>query len=241
MAIQALNPSISDAQSKIINLQDRPPFMLAADLADYYQVEPRAVAQAVKRNPDRFPDDFCFQLSEVETATVREKWSQNVITSQGSRTDLRPLGFSEAGALALSGVLKSARAAEVSVLIHRAFAAMMQERRRLADSLDARAEFMLTKQNRLWWQVKFFADKGWPFDNIRAVLTNAPAWKVALAVNDMAQLGLLPKPPAGSPNPRMFSRAAAIMDGRGAEADIPQADMFAATAMERIMMGEADA
>ena len=67
--------------------------MLSADLAKLYEVEPRALVQAVKRNKDRFPDDFAFQLSPEEAENLK---SQFVISSWGgARAD--PCAFAEQG------------------------------------------------------------------------------------------------------------------------------------------------
>lgn len=96
--------------------------MLDRDLARLYQVTTSALNQAVKRNIDRFPEDFRFQLTEEEWVSIS---SQNVTTSASKRpkTSL-PFVFTEEGVAQLSGVLKSKMASETSVRIMRAFAAM---------------------------------------------------------------------------------------------------------------------
>lgn len=104
-----------------------------SDLAILYGVEYRALIQAVKRNSDRFPEDFIFQLSNEERDSLRPQFetsnlkSQNVISKNswgGSRS--APYSFTEHGALMLSSVLKSPRAKEISVLIIRAFVWLRQ-------------------------------------------------------------------------------------------------------------------
>ena len=92
--------------------------MLDSDLAELYGVETRQINQAVSRNSDRFPDDFFFQLSEEEFAILR---SQNVTSSWGGRRQA-PKAFSEQGVYMLATVLKSQRAAEVTISIMRTFA-----------------------------------------------------------------------------------------------------------------------
>ena len=92
--------------------------MLDADLADLYGVETRALNQAVKRNIDRFPGDFMFQLNVDEKAEV--------VANCDHLAKLRfspslPYAFTEHGALMLGNVLKSSRAVEVSLLVVRAF------------------------------------------------------------------------------------------------------------------------
>jgi ORF6N domain len=91
--------------------------MLDTDLAELYQVETRTLVQAVKRNLDRFPEDFMFQLSLEESEAMR---SQFVIAS---RRNIRyqPYAFTEQGVAMLSSVLNSKRAVQMNILIIRAF------------------------------------------------------------------------------------------------------------------------
>ncbi len=94
--------------------------ILDADLAALYQVETRALNQAVKRNIERFPADFLFQLSQQEF----EDWrSQFVISNPGARMALRraPFAFTEHGALMAATVLNSRRATAMSLYVVRAF------------------------------------------------------------------------------------------------------------------------
>ena len=87
--------------------------MLDEDLAKLYEVETRALNQAVKRNKDRFPDEFMFQLTEEEYENLR---SQIVTSSWGGRRYL-PYAFTEQGVAMLSAVLKSKTAVEVNFLL----------------------------------------------------------------------------------------------------------------------------
>lgn len=91
--------------------------MLDFDLADLYQVETRALNQAVKRNIDRFPDDFMFQLSSEEFEILR---SQIVTSSWGGNRYL-PYAFTEQGIAMLSSVLRSKKAVDVNIAIMRTF------------------------------------------------------------------------------------------------------------------------
>jgi len=97
--------------------------MLDRDLAALYQVKPIALRQQVKRNRERFPDDFVFQLSRNEAEALV---SQNVIPSRRSFGGYLPYAFSEQGVAMLSTVLKSKRAAGVSIAIMRAFVRLRQ-------------------------------------------------------------------------------------------------------------------
>ncbi len=92
--------------------------MLSSDLALLYRVEPRSLTQAVKRNIERFPEDFMFQLTMEEFQNLK---SQNVISSWGGLRRAYPYAFSEQGVAMLSSVLKSRNAIIVNIHIMRAF------------------------------------------------------------------------------------------------------------------------
>jgi len=96
--------------------------MLSTDLARLYEVELRALIQAVKRNIERFPADFMFQLSEAESKILK---SQIVISSWGGAR-ARPYAFTEQGVAMLSSVLRSPRAIQVNIEIMRAFVRLQQ-------------------------------------------------------------------------------------------------------------------
>src|SRR5437667_3572516 len=86
--------------------------MLDRDLAELYQVKPIALRQQVKRNLDRFPEDFMFQLSEKEADLLV---SQSVIPSKQSLGGYLPYVFTQEGVAMLSSVLRSKRAIQVNV------------------------------------------------------------------------------------------------------------------------------
>lgn len=111
-------------QSKIYELRNQR-VMLDFDLAELYEVETRVLNQAVKRNIERFPDDFMFQLNKNEWQTLR---SQIVIleTGKGRHSKYLPLAFTEQGLAMLSGILNSAKAIEVNIAIMRAFVFIRQ-------------------------------------------------------------------------------------------------------------------
>ena len=97
--------------------------MLSTDLAGLYGVEPRALTQTVKRNRERFPEDFMFQLTEKEFKNLK---SQIVISSWGGMRRAKPYAFTEQGVAMLSSVLRSKRAAQVNIEIMRAFVRLRQ-------------------------------------------------------------------------------------------------------------------
>lgn len=91
--------------------------MIDSDLAGLYGVETRVLVQAVKRNLDRFPIDFMFQLTPEEVANLR---SQSVISSWGGRR-YPPFAFTEQGVAMLSSVLNSPQAIAVNIEVVRIF------------------------------------------------------------------------------------------------------------------------
>jgi ORF6N domain len=119
-------------QKRILVVRERQ-VMLDEDLADLYGVETGALTRAVRRNKDRFPDDFMFQLTPNEWSALR---SQTGISNAGAGRGGRryaPYVFTEQGVAMLSGVLRSKRAVAVNIAIMRAFV----ELRRAATSSAA--------------------------------------------------------------------------------------------------------
>jgi hypothetical protein len=112
--------------------------VLDSDLAEFYGVKTERLTQQVRRNLDRFPEDFAFELNADEYAALTLQNASSNIGRGGRR--YMPLVFTEQGALAVSGVLRSERAAEVSVAVSRAFVAMrrqLEDAQALVDRLDA--------------------------------------------------------------------------------------------------------
>jgi hypothetical protein len=93
--------------------------MLDRDLAELYGVGTKVLKQAVKRNMDRFPEDFMFELDRQELGD----WRSQFVTSNSDKMGLRwnPYAFTEQGVAMLSSVLKSKRAVRVNIAIMRAF------------------------------------------------------------------------------------------------------------------------
>ena len=98
--------------------------MLDSDLAELYGTETKVLKQAVKRNRNRFPDDFIFELTQEEFESLRSQ----IVTSNKGRGGARylPLAFTEQGVSMLSGVLNSETAVRVHIQIIRVFAKMRQ-------------------------------------------------------------------------------------------------------------------
>jgi len=96
--------------------------MLDSDLAELYGVTTKAFNQAVRRNRDRFPDDFMLQLSQAESAALRSQF----VTAAKRNVRYQPLAFTEHGVAMLSAVLRSERAVQMSIAIIRAFVRMRE-------------------------------------------------------------------------------------------------------------------
>ncbi len=106
--------------------------LLDEELAEMYGVEVKGLNQAVKRNLERFPRDFMFQLTAQESAILRSQ-IVTLRSEHGRHRKYRPYAFTEQGIAMLSSVLRSARAARVNVEIMRAFVRL---RRALAAKPD---------------------------------------------------------------------------------------------------------
>ena len=91
--------------------------MLGQDIAKLYEVEPRALVQAVKRNKERFPKDFMFQLTRQELTNLKSQF----VTSSWGGMRTPPYAFTEQGVAMLSSVLNSKRAIQVNIQIMRTF------------------------------------------------------------------------------------------------------------------------
>ena len=111
--------------------------MLSTDLAELYEVAPKVLVQAVKRNSKRFPGDFMFQLNLQEVRSLRSQ----IVTSNKGRGGqrYRPYAFTEQGVAMLSSILNSERAVQVNIEIMRAFVKlreMIASNKDLAKRLD---------------------------------------------------------------------------------------------------------
>lgn len=111
-------------QSKIYEIRGQR-VMLDFDLAELYQVETRTLKQAVRRNIERFPEDFMFEITEAEYNCLKNSMtSQIVISNEKGGRRYMPFAFTEQGVAMLSSVLRSGTAIQVNIAIMRAFVAM---------------------------------------------------------------------------------------------------------------------
>lgn len=100
--------------------------MLDFDLAEMYEVETRVLNQSVRRNIERFPKDFMFQLTNEEANMLKDRLTSQIVISNKGGTRYAPFAFTEQGVAMLSGILRSPKAIEVNINIMRAFVRMRQ-------------------------------------------------------------------------------------------------------------------
>lgn len=151
------NPTVPMQLEGFIYLIRGHKVMLDEDLAQLYQVQTKALVQAVKRNVSRFPNDFMFQLTAEEHSDLRSQF----VTSSG-RTGRRypPYAFTEQGVAMLSSVLNSERSVQVNIEIMRAFVRLRQ--------LIASHEELATKLQRL--EMRYDRQFRVVFDAIREIM-----------------------------------------------------------------------
>jgi hypothetical protein len=126
--------------------------MLDFDLAELYQVETRVLKQAVRRNLERFPEDFMFEMTEQEyNSLIISLRSQFVISNERGGRRYMPYAFTEHGVIMLASLLRSEIAVQMSVQITRAFVAMrnyiMSTRHIEAELAELRAKLELLERN----------------------------------------------------------------------------------------------
>lgn len=120
--------SEEEISSRIFEIRGKQ-VILDKDLAEYFQVETRILNQVVKRNVERFPEEFCFQLTQKEFQTISRKRLLNEISSDignktGKHTKYLPYVFTEHGVVMIASLLKSDIAVKESIKIVKAFVAM---------------------------------------------------------------------------------------------------------------------
>ncbi len=184
---------VSGIQARIFTLPNRPPFLIAADLAEVYGTRIDALTQAVRRNPERFPDDFLFTFTEAEMEHLK---TQNVLSTKANRA--LPVGYTHAGALMLSAVLKTPTAAQVSVIIHRAFAAIEQATLSEVRYLLVKLRTEETILKRIRFMVCEGVQQGLTFEGIWR-MGNYSKPKVAAALRECFHMGLIDRLPKGMP------------------------------------------
>jgi phage regulator Rha-like protein len=112
-------------QNKIYEIRGQR-VMLDFDLADMYETETKRLKEAVRRNINRFPTDFMFELSKNEFDSLRSQIASLKNLARGEHRKYLPFAFTEQGVAMLASVLKSEKAIEVNIQIVRAFVTLRQ-------------------------------------------------------------------------------------------------------------------
>ena len=170
------NVEIDVIQSKIFDVRGQR-VMLDYHLAELYQIENRALKQAVRRNIERFPSDFMFELTKEESERVISQGvSQNVIPLGYNIGATRFMAFTELGVAMLSSVLRSKVAIEVNISIMRAFTALRkmllgyEELKRRIDELELSTNSQFSELYKVLTQL--FEQKSKPRKTIGYVTTD---------------------------------------------------------------------
>jgi ORF6N domain len=126
--------------------------MLDRDLADLYGVETKALVRAMKRNTERFPIDFMFQLNKTELERLRCQFGTLKNFGRGQHAKYLPHAFTQEGVAMLSGILRSPRAVTVNIEIMRAFVRIrniLEFNKELAKAVLDMRSFMLKNSNKV--------------------------------------------------------------------------------------------
>lgn len=206
MTEQGHIPTILDIQDKALLLPARPQFWTSHDMADFYQTTPQRVVEQMRRNPRRFPEDFWFELREDEIsalvghfarpnrALVTQIAGPNAGLSKVTRGTV--IGFTKAGALALSGVLKTPVADAVSVQIVRAVIAMEEAAISDARNMVAKLQIEALQKKPIYSYVERSIRHGLSIGQMWRQ-SNYPRWKLEQAAREMLAMRLTDRLPHG--------------------------------------------
>jgi len=190
---------IAVIQRKIYEIRGQK-VILDRDLAALYQVETRVLNQAVKRNIDRFPEDFMFQLTKEEWQNI----SSQIVTTSDSRSQIvmtsprkRPLAalpyaFTEHGVVMLASLLRSEIAITMSVQITRAFVAMRQALVALTET-EAKVELLNEKIERLNLYIEEVMHDQNDVNEMQRAINEETAMQLELINQSLAELQTKPK------------------------------------------------
>ncbi len=140
--------------------------MLVSDVAKFYEVETKRINEVIKRNIDRFPQDFYFQLEKEEAKKIfleLHKELNNATSKKGKHFKYEPYVLTEQGIMMLSGLLKSDIAVQMSIRIIEAFVKM---RHYISNNLSIQNELLISHENRISVLEKAFKKKKTNEENI---------------------------------------------------------------------------
>lgn len=117
--------NIIEVENKIITLRDQQ-VILDSDVAELYGVQTKEINQAVRNNPEKFPQGYIWELSNEETRSLRSKFLTLKNTGRGKHTKYPPKAFTEKGLYMLATILKSPKAVETTIAIVEAYAKLKE-------------------------------------------------------------------------------------------------------------------
>lgn len=216
-------PSLARAQSRIHSLPGRPPFMLSADLAEFYGTTPSNLMRRVRENEAIFNSDLMIELTPEEYLQS----CRGGTTAERKRVDLAQFGFTELGALMIATILKSERSREVAQTVIRAFVTVRNE---YADRLRTVALKLKTAyigRSKMKLSILLAAQEGWSFGK----LYGEHDWSEPLlgrTVEEMRTMGFIPQSALFVPHYVLANkrRKAEVANLEAHAEDARQLDMF---------------
>ena len=184
-------PSILDIQEKALLLPGRSQCWTSHTMAEFYQTSPQRVVEQLRRNPRRFPEDFWFELRDDEKAVLVTQFAGPNRVNRGVM-----IGFTKAGALALSGVLRTPVADAVSVQIVRAVIAMEEAAIRDARSMVARLHVDAQRKKPIYGLIQLSMANGLALDEMWR-MSSYPRWKLEQAAREMLAMKMIAQLPEG--------------------------------------------
>ncbi len=184
-------PTIIDIQDKAILLPGRPQFWTSHHMAEFYQATPKRVVEQLRRNPRRFPTDFWFELRKDETDVLITHFAALKRLPRGVL-----IGFTHAGALALSGVLKTPVADAVSVQIIRAVVAMEQAAIEDARTMVGKLRTDTLRTKPIYAYIEIGMRQGLSLEQMWRG-SNYPKWKLEQAARELRTMRIISQLPDG--------------------------------------------
>lgn len=132
-------------ENKIYNIRGKQ-VMLSSDVAKEYHVETKRLNEVIKRNKNRFPEEFCFQLTRNEYTNLRSQFATSSLSDNYGGIRYYPYVLTEQGVMMLSGLLKSNIAVEVNIKIINAFVKM---RKYISSTITTDSNILVNHENRI--------------------------------------------------------------------------------------------
>ncbi len=194
-------PTVAGVQSRILTIPDRPPFMLAAQLAEVFETTASNLMRQVRRNMDLFPDGFLIELSDEEYVaqlrqfgTTAEGGRANLAQlPQGARTDLTHFGFTEAGALMVPNVLRTDAARRAAPVLVRAFVEMRDAKVRALENALFKDEQAYIGRSAMRRAIKDAAARGWDFERLWSEYDHWSRPVLGREIEEMRLRGYIPQ------------------------------------------------